>query len=209
MLVIGSMKIGSTLTSGTFYCPQCQGAQAFRLRSTRPFLTLYFIPVLPIGTVSRHVECRRCRTAFEEAVLAIDPADVLEAQREALLDHVRRVMILVMIAARWGEPEKRALAAFYERCGGPELADHEIDAEAEMAERAGTDAAAYVGLVREHLGPREREEVLRGAFVVASARGDIDPRRLEVLSKLPKILGVSDGTYRAIINRLLSEEDAA
>jgi len=55
---------------GVFRCPECNGLQNFRLRASRPFLTLYFIPVLPIGTLQEYVQCGQCKNSYEPDILA-------------------------------------------------------------------------------------------------------------------------------------------
>jgi hypothetical protein len=44
----------------------------------RPYFTLYFLPLFPIGGASSYVRCMRCRSNFDEAVLDYQPpAEIL------------------------------------------------------------------------------------------------------------------------------------
>lgn len=70
MILIGTMDWASTRMRGLFRCPNCGGTQNFRLRASRPFLTLYFIPVLPIGGLQEYVQCTQCKNSYETDILA-------------------------------------------------------------------------------------------------------------------------------------------
>ena len=66
MILIGTMNIKRTRERGEFYCPTCTAQQSYRRRSSRPFLTLYFIPVVPIGGLEWFVQCDHCRGRYSK-----------------------------------------------------------------------------------------------------------------------------------------------
>jgi predicted RNA-binding Zn-ribbon protein involved in translation (DUF1610 family) len=73
-IFFGSRGITSTKDRGTFYCPRCNRDRIeYALKSTRPWFTLYFIPIFPIGGAERYVECQRCGGTFREEVLDYEP----------------------------------------------------------------------------------------------------------------------------------------
>jgi hypothetical protein len=78
-IIWGSRGLTSTLQHGDFFCPSCQEQQAYTLQQVRPFFTLYFIPIFPIGGADRYVECKSCKTTFKEEVLNYEPPS--EGQR--------------------------------------------------------------------------------------------------------------------------------
>ncbi len=69
MLVIGSIEWGSTIDKGDFVCPNCESLKSYQRKIIRPFLTLYFIPVLPLGGLKEIVICRGCRGRFSPDIL--------------------------------------------------------------------------------------------------------------------------------------------
>jgi hypothetical protein len=73
VIIWGSRGLTSEQAAGTYYCPQCDSEQGYRLMSVRPFFTLFFIPIFPIGGATRYVECQRCRGTFKEGVLEMQP----------------------------------------------------------------------------------------------------------------------------------------
>lgn len=73
-IIWGSRGITSTKQTGDFNCPRCNRDRVpYALKSTRPWFTLYFIPVFPIGGSETYVECQRCGGTFREEVLDYQP----------------------------------------------------------------------------------------------------------------------------------------
>jgi predicted RNA-binding Zn-ribbon protein involved in translation (DUF1610 family) len=79
IIIWGSRGLTSTLDSGQFYCPKCDGRRDYHLRQVREFFTLYFIPLIPMGRAQRYVECGSCGGTFKEEVLEME--EPTEAQR--------------------------------------------------------------------------------------------------------------------------------
>lgn len=73
-IIWGSRGINSHVESGEFFCPNCNAEQEYRLMQSRPFFTIFFIPIFPIGGAQRYVECTQCRQTFYERVLDLSPA---------------------------------------------------------------------------------------------------------------------------------------
>lgn len=79
IIFFGSRGVTSTVDNGEFYCPQCDAREEYTLKQVRPFFTLFFIPIFPIGSPDRYVECRGCHRIFREEVLQYEPPS--EAER--------------------------------------------------------------------------------------------------------------------------------
>ena len=97
MLIIGTMNWTSTRERGGFFCPECSIDRNFRRRASRPFLTLYFIPVIPIGGLSEFIECESCRLQFDDDVLRLTAEDYQRFLATEEFDHIKRAMILMML----------------------------------------------------------------------------------------------------------------
>ena len=73
-IIWGSRYLSSTRDTGRFYCPQCGKLDAsYRRQAARPWFTLYFIPIFPIGGAVEHIECLRCQGTFKLEVLELLP----------------------------------------------------------------------------------------------------------------------------------------
>ena len=74
IIIYGSRGIFSELSDGDFDCPHCQNHSSYRLRQIRRYFTLFFLPVFPISSATRFVECVHCGSQFNEGVLDYRPA---------------------------------------------------------------------------------------------------------------------------------------
>jgi len=68
-IVFGTRGIRSTVEQGSFYCPQCDCESSFKLKKVTQFFTLYFIPLIPLGSKGRYVECQSCKNTYVERIL--------------------------------------------------------------------------------------------------------------------------------------------
>ena len=55
---------------GQFLCPKCSIKTEYKVRSSRQYFRLFFIPILPVGeTIKPFVECQRCNSTYHSEVL--------------------------------------------------------------------------------------------------------------------------------------------
>lgn len=85
-VIFGLRHLHRLLGSGTFYCPKCCSSQQYWHKRVRHFFALYFIPLIPLGTVGEYVQCQHCQTQFEPQVLQNSPPSAAELARQRLLD---------------------------------------------------------------------------------------------------------------------------
>jgi Zn finger protein HypA/HybF involved in hydrogenase expression len=69
IIIYGWRGLTSNLSEGDFDCPHCQNHSSYRLRQVRRFFTLFWIPIFPISSAVRYVECDHCSSQFREEVL--------------------------------------------------------------------------------------------------------------------------------------------
>jgi len=62
------------LASGQFYCPTEQGTRPYQHLREGRWLTLFFLPVIPLGGQREWVQCEGCGTTFGPGVLQQHPA---------------------------------------------------------------------------------------------------------------------------------------
>jgi hypothetical protein len=72
IIIWGERGLTSQLDSGRFYCPQCDSERPYLLKQVRPWFTLYWIPIFPMGGAQRFVECQKCGGTFVEDVLEME-----------------------------------------------------------------------------------------------------------------------------------------
>ncbi len=60
MLIFGWRGRTKTLFAGTFDCPVCKSRQPYAVAATRPWFTLFFIPIFPVGVGITNTICGGC-----------------------------------------------------------------------------------------------------------------------------------------------------
>ncbi len=166
IIIYGTRGVTSNLEEGDFHCPHCQNESSYKLKQVRRFFTLFFIPIFPISSGIRYVECGNCGSQYEEAVLDYRPKSTEEAltvlaasgqlQDGASLETVRDK--LVQEGHDYGQTEAMLLELCEGRawlcdCG---LRYHPSVKRCASAARSGDDAgvraaADFVPLRRAHL----------------------------------------------------------
>jgi hypothetical protein len=98
LIVWGLRVIYRTLGRGVFFCRRCGGDREYRQRSGRRFITVFFIPLVPLMKTGTHVQCLTCKTRYVTEVLKL-PTTV---QMQLALVAGMRAMVAVMLRA--GDP---------------------------------------------------------------------------------------------------------
>src|ERR1700758_2857123 len=111
MLIIWGLRvIYRTLGRGVFFCRRCGGDREYRHRAGRRFVTVFFIPVIPLMKTGEHVQCLTCKTRYVTEVLQL--LTTIEMQL-ALVAGLRAVVAVILRAGDPGSPlaRRRALDA--------------------------------------------------------------------------------------------------
>ena len=70
IIIFGTKGVERSIGSGLFHCPTCSRDSPYtRMKVTR-FFTLYFIPLIPLGSMGELVRCDQCKTSYSSEVLS-------------------------------------------------------------------------------------------------------------------------------------------
>ena len=207
MILIGTINLTRTRDRGNFYCPTCVLTQTYRLRSRRPWLTLYFIPTVPVGGVEFFVQCDHCRSTWDTSVLEMDRQGHEQALEDEYRDQVVRASVLVVLAdGEISENEILALQRIASRMLERAVDREELGRLCSIAQQNQIKAANYVLTVSRRWSKEQRSQALQAMFLAASAERDMSQSQIEVLAKMREILELSDAEYEAAIEESLDWE---
>ena len=207
MILIGTMNLTRTQDRGNFYCPTCAVTQTYRLRARRPWLTLYFIPTVPVGSAELFVQCDQCRSTWDPSVLDMDQAGHEQVQLDQFRDEAVRSAVLVVIAdGEISEKEIAALQQIAARFLGREVDREELGYLCSIAEQNGVRAEDYVLTVSRRWSQEQRVQALQAMFLAASAEGGLGESQVEVLAEMREVLDLTDAEYEAAIEEALAWE---
>lgn len=202
MLIIwGWRVVYHTIAQGMFYCRNCGGDRGYRHRAGRRFITVFFIPVIPLTKTGDHVRCDTCKTRYVTEVLASPTA----ASMQAAIPAGMRALVSVML--RTGGLDSvpargRALDAV--RSAGQRDYDESMLAE-DLAQPLET-ARQMVGHLGGQLRPEAKEWHLAEAVRIGMADGPLTGNERATAEMLAGDLGMTAAQALGVIT--LTEQAA-
>jgi uncharacterized tellurite resistance protein B-like protein len=207
MILIGTMNLTRTRDRGNFHCPTCAVTQTYRLRARRPWLTLYFIPTVPIGAIEMFVQCDSCRSTWDPSVLQVDQRAIATFTEEQFRDEAVRAALLVVLAdGHISESEIVALQKIATRLLNRNVDREELGWLCSTAEQSGVNAANYVHSVSRRWNKQQRTRALQAMFLAATAEGQLGNKRTTLLAMMREILELTDAEYQSAIEEALQWE---
>jgi len=210
MILIGTMNITLTRDRGDFFCPHCGKTETYRLRSRRPFLTLYFIPTVPVGGAELFVQCDQCRQTWDPTVLEMDQEVHQHIQEDQFREEALRAAVLVVIAdGDITENEITALQQITERLLERPLNREELGELCSIAEQNQIEAVNYVLTVSHRWSESQKLRALQVMFMAATADRELDGTRMKILSEMRDTLELTNEQYQQAIEEALAWETAS
>lgn len=203
MILIGTMEWASTRLRGIFACPNCGTSEKFRLRASRPFLTVYFIPLIPIGGLQEYVQCTRCKNSFETMVLSsrMLPSESVEAVQDqsapSFGQDLLNVIALMMVEdGQVTEEEIRIARRLYENITEENLSREDLGRACSQVRLKRLTATSFLATCAPRRSHEEKLLLVQAMFGVAGADGAISPGRLQSLLKSKDLLKLDESEFQ-------------
>lgn len=205
MILIGTMNLTRTRETGNFYCPTCGVTQSYRLRARRPFLTLYFIPTVPIGQAEIFIQCDQCKSNWDESVLHMDQAAHERVQAEQFRDEAIRASVLMALEEDdITEPQVRMLMHISEVLFDRRINRDELGRLCSIARQSSVRPTNYVLTVSRRWTMTQRLLALQGMFLAATSTDeDLSDESITTLKVLRDILELTENEFRVAIDDTL------
>ncbi len=208
MILIGTMNLTRTRERGDFHCPSCGSSQSYRLRARRPFLTLYFVPTVPVGGAEVFVDCDGCRDNWDVSVLQYDRAYYEAQQEDQFRDEAMRSAVLVVLAdGVTTDNEILALQRIAMRLLQRNVDREELGQLCSIASENKISAKNYVLTVSRRWSGPQRARALQVMFLAATADQEMGEQQMKLLSQMREILEMSPAEYESAIEAALSWDD--
>jgi tellurite resistance protein len=208
LLIFGLRVFYRTIGQGTFHCQRCGGDREYRHRAGRRWITLLFIPVIPLSKVGEHVKCAVCGTAYRMGVLAIPTS----AQMLVALPAGVRAAATVVLRAGGGDSaaaRRRAIDAVKD-AGLKDYDDAALDADLAMSAMSADpdqDLAGPLNRLAIQLALPAREWFLADAVRIGLADGPLSDEERHAAEQIAAQLGMTPAQARGVIS--MTEEAAA
>lgn len=200
MILIWGWKVRfATLEQGgVFFCPNCGGDCQYSRQQGRRWFTLFFIPLIPLGYVGgEFVECERCKSAYDPAVLSQPTTSGLSEQ---LVFATRMALVWLL---RLSGPTPRSSAAATEvlsSTAGRAWSDQELQADFAnlQVDALSSHLAGLAGMLNEH----GKESFLNGCIHVAMADGTLSDQACAVVNHVAAGLTMSPAHAAGVIGQV-------
>jgi hypothetical protein len=202
LLVIWGLRvIYRTIARGVFFCRKCGGDRDYRRRTGRRFITVFFIPLIPLNKTGEHVQCTRCKTRYVTEVLRVPTV----ARMQRALPAGMRALVTAMLRA--GDPanaaaRRRAIEAVT-GAGAQGYDDAALDADLAQSPEDGLPAIDALG---NQLQVDAREWYLAEVIRIAMADGPLTTSERAEADGLAAGLGLTQAQTIGVIT--LTEQGA-
>jgi hypothetical protein len=201
IFIWGLRVIYRTLGTGAFFCRRCGGDRDYRHRAGRRFLTVFFIPLLPLAKTGEHVQCLTCKTRYVTEVLKLPTTAALQL---SLAAGMRALVTAILRAGDEDSPlaRRRAIEAV---AGTGERDYDEITLEADLAESPESELPKIAAFGRQ-LQFEAREWYLAEAIRIGLADGPLSAAERAAAGRLAIALGMTQAQAIGVL--ALTEQNA-
>jgi Tellurite resistance protein TerB len=194
VIIWGLRVIYRTLGRGVFFCRRCGGDRDYRHRAGRRYVTLFFIPVIPLTRTGEHVQCLTCKTRYVTEVLQLPTTVEMQV---ALVAGMRAVVAVILRAGDPASPQARRRALGAATGAGDADYDEEV-LEADLLEPA--DAGRpRIAMLGSQLQVEAREWCLAEAIRIAMADGPLTGTERAAVEQLAAALGMTQAQAIGVI----------
>lgn len=203
MFIAGTFDWASTLEQGEFLCPKCGTNKTYQRKVARTFVTLYFVPVLPISGLHEFVICRGCRQRFDVAILAASRTAQVSSEPQAIRavgsfdDELLRFMALMIVEDDFvTEAEIQMAQRIYQGMLMRELPRVELERACREVLNLRINTMRYIGAASQGMSHDQKIMAVQAMFAVAGAEGQISAKRLKSLMEAQHQLGLDDSAFQ-------------
>ena len=197
MIIFGTTTRNATKETGVFNCPRCNLQREYLLKSVNRYFTLYFIPLIPLGSAGQFIECPACGGTFGVEVLSYDP----QTARNEVHDTIRRMLVLIMAKSHKTSPGHiGALQDMMQQAAGEHVTAQQIYEDIRLAEEAGVDAAPFIQRQAANFTDNGRLMLLETAIHVLSADGSLGERERMLLREIGRAMNMPTQKVESLLS---------
>jgi len=201
IFIWGLRVVYRTLGTGVFFCRRCGGDREYRHRAGRRFITVFFLPLIPLAKTGAHVQCRTCKTRYVTEVLKLPTTAALQLSVAAGL---RALVVAMLRVGDAGNPvaRRRAIEAV---AGTGERGYDDAALDADLAGPA-EDEVPKIAAFGSQLQVEAREWYLAEAIRIALADGPLTTAERAAAGHLATALGMTQAQAIGVV--ALTEQNA-
>lgn len=188
IFLFGEQVLNKTPEEGQFYCPHCEQVRAYQHMRLKSYVSLFFIPLLPLDTFKEYIECRSCGNSFHPSVKED------RQQQPAFHYALRRILADILRATRISDAHLTLMNKAYRAATEQDLSRDELQAALQEARDDPRDLLEYLRMISKGLNEESLEKILFATVqLLAHLAGELPlPHEYRVmLNQIGSELGVS------------------
>lgn len=200
MIIFGTRNVGSTVKTGTFFCPVCRQQTNYKQITNRNYAHFFFIPLFPIGGSEEYVECQRCGTPFGVEVLSEGP------QAESgppLSDYntlaLASMQLVAAVDAAISPHEVQTIGQLYKQVSGADVDSEQVRRDGEWWRNHPEQVYATAARLAPGLDVERKERLLRVLILVAFSDNQPQQTEYDCLAQIAQHLGVAPARLKELI----------
>ncbi len=187
MIIFGTRTTNPTAGQGLFNCPRCGPQKPYTHRKAKRWFTLYFIPVIPLGTAGEYIECEACAGTFDMAAVHHDPV----AEQAETFERIRRLAVLAMLfAGRYQPPNVAALRAALGELTQDFVGEEIIHQDVHFAQQAQAQLEPVFAQQTQDLSGEGKSLVLRILLSTLAPTRHVEAQDHQVIHRAGSAMGV-------------------
>lgn len=201
--IAGTKGETTTAGTGTFYCQNCQMESEYYHEQVHEKATVFFIPIVNLRLLGEYIECQSCANTYEMEILDYDPEQKKKEIEAIYLVGIKKVMTTMMLAdGKIDENEKSMMKDIYKNITDLALSDNDIDKEIKNCKANPVGLDNCLKELFSYLNESGRETIIKVAYWVSIADGEVDKREEKLLIKMAKHFQISSAHLRGIISEV-------
>lgn len=203
MIIYGTRGREVHVGSGQFNCPRCKSEQEYNHKEVKRYFTLYFIPLIPIGTSGAYIECRGCAGTFAPEILTYDP----EVERQKTAETFRRLAVLFLLdVKRCTSSMLEALQDYVGDAVDMDIERQDIADDVKQAQSAAPDTLKFFKSQTSEFSEGGKFVLLRVLRQILESECPLQEHEKNRLLELAKAMGLRTKQVTAFLEADLEEE---
>ena len=201
--IAGTRGVTTTVSKGEFFCPECNAHTQYHHDQVHEKATVFFIPIVNLRLLGEYIECQNCVNTYKMEILDYDPEQEQKEIEAIYLVGIKKVMTMMMLAdGKIDENEKSMMKDIYKNITDLALSDNDIDKEIKNCKANPMGLDNCLKELFSYLNESGRETIIKVAYWVSIADGEVDKREEKLLLKIAKQFQISSAHLKGIISEV-------
>ena len=198
--IAGTKGETTTVEKGEFYCPECSLQTTYKHNQVHEKITVFFIPIANLNLLGEYIECQNCFNTYKMEILDYNPEEEQQEFEALYLIGLKKVMTMMMLAdGKIDENEKSMMKDIYKNITDLALSDNDIDKEIKNCKANPVGLENCLKELFSYLNESGRETIIKVAYWVSIADGEVDKKEEKLLIKMAKHFEISSAHLKGII----------